>query len=508
MKVSVTPELSLDEGSSFAGGLGVLEGDKFYAAARLGIDYTVITLFYRRGYVDYAFSNGMAVPADSPYPERFLKQMSEKPGSVSIAGRQVETSYRVFEKGTAKAVFVDVSSPAWARRLNEHLYEHTDTDLSFNRYVLLAEGALDYLSRYGRDVDCIDMQEAYTTLIAISPNLNRLPGTKLRFIIHTPGPWGHPSFPCRYFRQQYGYDFLYDRVFLTDLGLARAEQVFCVSRKHHAITQRVMPHFAGKIGYVTNGIEIPRWTAGETGNVKAKDFAQFKDRNRKELLRHAGIKRDGMVLAWNRRIVTYKRPDFILRYIRENRNNELLFILAGKAHPQDLVNREVMEEFHQLAKENDNVFYTPGYDVGLSRKIVKGADVMVFTPFSGWESSGTSFMKGMANGTPPITSRDGSVVEFVRDGYNGWLFGKDLRDLVQFDSREGLEISRKDYREFSSKMNRVVEMWSKKRDAFDEIALNAMRTPGFDMDRVMKAYFPDVAGQDEGAHGKRGRQAG
>ncbi len=489
MNVSVTPELSLDEGSSFAGGLGVLEGDKFYAAARLGINYTVITLFYRRGYVGYEFRDGMAVPVDNPYPDSFLDELTEKRGSVSIGGREVVTAYRVFTKGSAKAVFIDTVSPAWARRLNEHLYEHTDTDLSFNRYVLLSEGVLDYLARYEKDVIRIDMQEAYTTLLSISPNLKKVGSPRLRFIIHTPGPWGHPSFPSRYFRAQYDYDFLYDRVFLTDLGLARADQVFCVSRKHHSVTQRVMPHFAGKIGYVTNGIELPRWQGKGAANIKAGDFREFKDRSRKALLRRVGIRNDGMVLAWNRRIVTYKRPDFILRFIRENRNSELNFILAGKAHPQDLVNREVMEEFHALSNEMGNVFYTPAYDVELSKKIVRGADLMVFTPFSGWESSGTSFMKGMVNGTPPITSRDGSVVEFVKDGFNGWLFGKDYRNLKPFDDREGLEISRKDYREFSSKLKKVVDMWSNRRESFEEVALNAMKTPGFEMARVLKSYY-------------------
>lgn len=492
MKVSITPELSLDEGSSFAGGLGVLEGDKFYAAARLGIDYTVITLFYRRGYVNYEFSDGMAVPVDSPYPDSFTDELTEKSGKVSIGGRDVVTTYRIFRKGSAKAVFIDTMSPVWAGRLNEHLYEHTDTDLSFNRYVLLAEGALDYLERYEKDIDCIDMQEAYTTLLSISPNLKKLGNTKLRFIIHTPGPWGHPSFPARNFMAQYGYNFLYDKVFLTDLGLAKAEQVFCVSKKHHAITQRVMPHFTGKIGYVTNGIEVPRWAGKGAGSIEVADFREFKEKNRKILLKSTGIRKDGMVLAWNRRIVTYKRPDFILRFIRENRNDELNFILAGKAHPQDLVNREVMEEFHTLSKEMDNVFYTPGYDVELSRKIARGADLMVFTPFSGWESSGTSFMKGMVNGTPPITSRDGSVVEFVKDGFNGWLFGRDFRDLKPFDNMEGLEISRRDYREFSSRLKKVVNMWSNRRESFEEVAVNAMKTPGFDMDRVMKSYFPDI----------------
>lgn len=62
MIVSITPELGIDVVKNYAGGLGVLEGDKFYAAARLGVPYTVITLFYPEGYVEYIETNGELTP--------------------------------------------------------------------------------------------------------------------------------------------------------------------------------------------------------------------------------------------------------------------------------------------------------------------------------------------------------------------------------------------------------------------------------------------------------------
>jgi len=62
--VSITPEIALDHGYTFAGGLGVLEGDKFYTAGRLGLDYYVISLLYRSGYIDYSWDeNGNPIPS-------------------------------------------------------------------------------------------------------------------------------------------------------------------------------------------------------------------------------------------------------------------------------------------------------------------------------------------------------------------------------------------------------------------------------------------------------------
>ncbi len=54
--VSVTPELALDEFPVFAGGLGILEGDKFNAASRSGDYYVAISPFYRKGYATYEHS--------------------------------------------------------------------------------------------------------------------------------------------------------------------------------------------------------------------------------------------------------------------------------------------------------------------------------------------------------------------------------------------------------------------------------------------------------------------
>ena len=54
----------------------------------------------------------------------------------------------------------------------------------------------------------------------------------------------------------------------------------------------------------------------------------------------------------------------------------------------------------------------------------------MFTPFSGWEACGTSYMKALVNGIPVLSSRDGGVIEIVEDGVNGRLFGEDIHDFT------------------------------------------------------------------------------
>ncbi|MEM2450024.1 MAG: hypothetical protein QW119_04885, partial [Candidatus Methanomethylicaceae archaeon] len=74
--ISVTPDIALENGNTYAGGLGVLEGDKFYAASRLGINYFVLAPYYENGYVDYDFDlNLNPIPKPQPQPQDFLKNL-------------------------------------------------------------------------------------------------------------------------------------------------------------------------------------------------------------------------------------------------------------------------------------------------------------------------------------------------------------------------------------------------------------------------------------------------
>ncbi len=66
--VSITPEIGLDQLYTYAGGLGVLEGDKFLYASRKGYDYIVLTLLYRFGYVDYEFNREDMVAKHQTHP--------------------------------------------------------------------------------------------------------------------------------------------------------------------------------------------------------------------------------------------------------------------------------------------------------------------------------------------------------------------------------------------------------------------------------------------------------
>ncbi len=505
--ISVTPDLALDRGNTYAGGLGILEGDKFYAAARMGLDYRVLTLFYRNGYVDYDFdADGNPVPRPQPQPREFTDMLRVSDEfRVRMGGEEVSVQALEAADGTARAVFFNPTSPEWAVKLGDRLYVEDGPEEGFRKYVLLAKASEAYIRRnVGLDgVEFIDLQEAYTALLPLSL---RLPG-KYRMVVHTAGPWGHPSFPREYFASEYGYAFADEKVTLTEIGLSVARHAFAVSAKHMDVLTRVFPHHSWKLSYVTNGVNLERWMRGE---VKSKyenhdldmdGFVALRGRLRESLVKLLRRYKDvdpgrRMIVVWARRLVPYKRPEFAARLASELRDLPVLFVLGGKAHPKDGMGVEMMRIFMRLHREQENVVYIPNYGLDEARVILGGGDLLLFTPFSGWEACGTSYMKAGVNGVPSISSRDGGALELIVDGVNGWLFGNDLRDMVNYGGEEARGVNEAEYAQLRDTLIKVHRMYSEDPESFNRVGLNALR--GFaaraSMERVMREYYPELLG--------------
>lgn len=480
MIVSITPEIGIGELRNFAGGLGVLEGDKFYAAARLGVPYTVITLFYPEGYVSYAEENGELVPTAEG---NLLDRLTYLGGwEVEARGDRVSGGYYVYRAGSAAAVFVKVDAPEWAARATRRLYyEDTESD-RFYKYLILAKAAVSYVERYiGWDnVRYLDLQEAYTVFALL---VKRHP--RARLVVHTPAPWGHPTFNKRFFRDEFGFEMAMEPVVLTELGLSMAQEGIAVSKKMVGQLCNTFPHHCHKIRGVTNAVEVPRWEHPALAGLKsAEELRRARERAKEEALRALGIEARGkVVISWARRMTHYKRPHFVLQLI-EDVDRDVVFILGGRAHPNDRYGVEMMKKFRE-ASARDNVYYFPHLDVETEKRIIWASDIWLFTPFSGWEASGTSFMKAGINGVPSVASRDGAVIEVVEDGRNGWLFGGNRERLLPLDSPD---IDQNEYREFRQKVEEALDAYSSGR--YWEIAYNAYVTfrSYFSMERLFRDY--------------------
>ncbi|MEM1533040.1 MAG: glycogen/starch/alpha-glucan phosphorylase [Desulfurococcaceae archaeon] len=502
--VSVTPEIALEELYTYAGGLGVLEGDKFYTAGRMGLEYVVFSIMYRRGYVDYVFDGETPVPIPQKHSLSALRKLLvDEEFNISLRGEEVIVRPWIYRSGSAVAILFEAVCPKWARVLTEQAYVNTSIEDQFLRYSFLAKATAYYIrERIGvENISIIDLQEPHTSLLLLTLPLE----DRYRLIIHTPGPWGHPVFPGSLVSREFG-AYISNSVKLTELALSKVKKAFVVSAKQHSLVKQLFPTYIDKISYVTNGIDLNRWMhpkllkAFREGSIDESTVVEVKREAKKSLeslIRN--YKSDvelgeGIVIAWPRRLAKYKRPYFVFKYIIENPDSKAFFVLAGKPHPMDVDGLKYAREFRKLHLRLRNVVFIHDYDLTKAKTILRGVDLLLFTPFSGWEACGTSYMKAGVNATPTLSSRDGGALELINDGSNGWLFGENLSEFIDiYNDPRAVKIDEMDYSEFSHKLTKLIEIYDSDKWKFIEVAVNALKTfpPKVDVVNALKTYYVD-----------------
>jgi len=499
--VSITPEIYLEGLKTYAGGLGVFEGDKFYAAGDLGLEYVALSLMYRKGYVDVEFNGEEPIIKPQSHDERGMKRL--RPGEefkIILRGEEVYILPWIYEYKTAKAVLFEAVCPIWARKLTEQLYIEESYEEQFFRYALLAKASSYYIKNIIglENISIIDLQEAHTALTLYTLN----DSAKFRFIIHTPGPWGHISFPGDFIAREFGV-FISDYVSLTKYALSKLGSAIVVSEKQRDVLSKLFPEYSSRFTAITNGIYLERWMnpalyrAYTEGRLDLDVVIKAKEEGRKELEKllnkYKDIEiKDRPVVLWTRRLARYKRPYFVAKFVEEHPDINAIFILGGKPHPRDNDGLNYARWFRRLHLRLRNVVFIHDYDVDKARVMFQGSDLLLFTAFSGWEACGTSYMKALVNAVPVVSSKDGGVIEIVKEGVHGWLFGEDIRDFINiYNDPRAVDIDTRDYLEFSTKLLNAIKVFGSAREEYYRIALNAVRdVPSkVDVKSVLRKYY-------------------
>jgi starch phosphorylase len=112
-------------------------------------------------------------------------------------------------------------------------------------------------------------------------------------------------------------------------------------------------------------------------------------------------------------------------------------VFAGKAHPQDVPGKKVLQEVAELTRNPrfaGKVVFLEDYDMNVARHLVQGVDVWLNNPRRPLEASGTSGMKVVLNGGLNLSVLDGWWAE-AYDGSNGFAIGmgETHRDLETHD---------------------------------------------------------------------------
>ncbi|MFL5955580.1 MAG: alpha-glucan family phosphorylase [Gaiellaceae bacterium] len=457
----------------YSGGLGVLAGDHLKAAADLGLPLVGVGLFYRGGY----FTQGLT--AEGRQTEKYRPVDPEEVGlvrepvsvEVELAGETVTAAVWRYDVGTAPhhvpLYLLDVDM------LTDALYSG-DREHRIRQELLLGVGGVRALAALGIEPTVFHVNEGHSAFLAIERTRELVEaGTEPEralehvrrstvFTTHTPVPAGNEIFGdelvIRYVgdlaeRAGLGGDDLLALgrsdgtagFGLTPLALRLSEHANGVSELHGEVAREMWGALGTHIDHVTNGVHLGTWLAPELVQLLRRvgirpeappdegGWEAARDLDPDELWQtHTLLKRrvaklarldsDRLTIGFARRFATYKRAGLVFSDLERLLALPVQIVVAGKAHPQDVAGKDVMQRIVELSRDPavaGRVVFLEDYDIDLARAFIPGCDIWLNTPRRPHEASGTSGMKAAVNGVLNLSVLDGWWAE-AYDPSVGW----------------------------------------------------------------------------------------
>jgi starch phosphorylase len=154
-----------------------------------------------------------------------------------------------------------------------------------------------------------------------------------------------------------------------------------------------------------------------------------------------------LTIGFARRFTPYKRPGLLLtdrgrlKRLLLDEARPVQLVIAGKAHPDDVMGKEIITEWVTFAQEPDvrmRVVFLEDYDMTLAETMVRGVDVWLNMPRRPWEACGTSGMKVVSSGGLNCSELDGWWAEAFTPAV-GWAIDDSngaSRDDAGHDARD------------------------------------------------------------------------
>jgi len=212
-----------------------------------------------------------------------------------------------------------------------------------------------------------------------------------------------------------------------------------VSKLHGIVSNDMWKGYKGmsKIISITNSQNQKYWQdkkiAVAAKSKKYDALAERKHALKKQLFNEVAdqtgkvMDPDILTVVWARRFAGYKRADLLLRKHSEfdllinNTERPIQIIWAGKPYPFDTDAISTFDYLVSKTKQLPNCAVLTGYELSLSRMLKEGADVWLNNPRITREASGTSGMTAAMNGAVNLSTDDGWIPEFARNGENSFV---------------------------------------------------------------------------------------
>ena len=509
----------------YSGGLGMLAGDYMKEASDSNVNMCGVGFLYRYGYFKQTLSmDGQQIAQydaqnfNSLPVERVLDENSQPlVVDVPYMNYQVHAYVWVMNVGRIKLYLLDTDNEMnseFDRPITHALYGG-DNENRLKQEILLGIGGMLTLKKLGIKKDIYHCNEGHAALcnlqrlidyinegMSFNEALELVRASSL-YTVHTPVPAGHDYFDESLFgKYMGGYPQMLGISWDEFIGMGRTNpddhsERFCmstfacntcqevngVSKLHGWVSQRMFaPIWKGyypeesHVGYVTNGVHFPTWTATEWRKVYDKYFDEtfLSDQSNESIwhsiynvpdaeiwetrmalkkklvdyirekfaatwLKNQGdpsrvvtllesITPNALYIGFCRRFATYKRAHLLftdlerLSKIVNNPERPVKFIFSGKAHPADGAGQGLIKRIFEISQRPEflgKIIFLEDYDMELARRLVSGVDIWMNTPTRPLEASGTSGEKAEMNGVVNLSVLDGWWVEGYREGA-GW----------------------------------------------------------------------------------------
>ena len=509
----------------YSGGLGVLAGDYLKEASDSNVDLCAVGFLYRYGYFTQTLSmdgqqianyeaqnfgqlpiervmdaNGQPLIVDVPYLDYFVHANVWRVNVGRISLYLLDTDNEM--------------NSEFDRPITHQLYGG-DWENRLKQEILLGIGGILTLKALGIKKDVYHCNEGHAALINVQRICDYV-ATGLTFdqaielvrasslyTVHTPVPAGHDHFDEGLFGKYMGgypsrmgisWDDLMDlgrnnpgdkgeRFCMSVFACNTSQEVNGVSWLHGKVSQEMFSSIwkgyfpeESHVGYVTNGVHFPTWSATEWKELYFKYFNEnfwFDQSNPKiweaiynvpdeeiwktrmtmknklvdyirKSFRDTWLKNQGdpsrivslmdkinpnaLLIGFGRRFATYKRAHLLftdldrLSKIVNNPDYPVQFLFTGKAHPHDGAGQGLIKRIIEISRRPEflgKIIFLENYDMQLARRLVSGVDIWLNTPTRPLEASGTSGEKALMNGVVNFSVLDGWWLEGYREGA-GW----------------------------------------------------------------------------------------
>ena len=509
----------------YSGGLGVLAGDYLKEASDSNVDLCAVGFLYRYGYftqtlsmdgqqiANYEAQNFGQLPIDR------VTDADGKPLVVDVPYMDYYVHANVWRVnvGRVSLYLLDTDNEMnseFDRPITHQLYGG-DWENRLKQEILLGIGGMLTLKALGIKKDIYHCNEGHAALINVQRICDYV-ATGLTFnqaielvrasslyTVHTQVPAGHDYFDEGLFGKYMGgypvkmgisWDDLMDlgrnnpgdkgeRFCMSVFACNTSQEVNGVSWLHGKVSQEMFSSIwkgyfpeESNVGYVTNGVHFPTWSATEWKQLYAKYFNEnflydqsnpkiweaiynvpdeeiwktrvtmknklvdyIRKQFRETWLKNQGdpsrivslldkINPNALLIGFGRRFATYKRAHLLftdlerLSKIVNNPDYPVQFLFTGKAHPHDGAGQGLIKRIVEISQRPEflgKIIFLENYDMQLARRLVTGVDIWLNTPTRPLEASGTSGEKALMNGVLNFSVLDGWWLEGYREGA-GW----------------------------------------------------------------------------------------